>query len=373
MQTAIRCTMMRGGTSRGAYFLANDLPSDQRELEKVLAAVMGSPNTQQLNGIGGGTSITSKIAIVSPSNSPEADVDYLFGQVSLEKESVDFSPSCGNILAGIGPFAIEMGLVRAQPNETLVRIRNVNTESYIDAVVQTPFGKVTYDGTTVIDGIFGTAAPIMLKFKGVVGSKTGALLPTGQPVDQIQGVEVSCVDAAVPMVLFSAESLSKSGNESKEQLDADTAMLARMESIRREAGRMMGLGDVSGKVVPKMGILSRPRKGGSITSRYFVPQSCHAHHAVTGAICVATASLIKNSIAYKVAECPSGNPVNIQIEHPSGAIEVCQDYSIQNGELSLTSSGTVRTARKLFSGDVFVSRSVWEVPAVELNPSLETA
>lgn len=365
MQTAIRCTLMRGGTSKGAYFLANDLPMDPDVLVKVLAAAMGSPDFHQLNGIGGGTSISSKVAIISSSNDDNADVDYLFGQVTLGKESVDFSPSCGNILAGVGPFAIEAGLVRARDEETVVRIRNVNTNSFIDAVVQTPCGRIISDGNVTIAGIVGAAAPITLIFKGVVGSKTGALLPTGNPIDVIQGFEVSCVDAAVPMVIFSAESLGKFGDESKEELDADVSMLAKMESVRREAGNLMGLGDVSNLVIPKMGMLSRPRKGGSITSRYFVPQNCHASHAVTGAICVATASLIENSVAYRVAEYPVDNPVNIQIEHTSGMIDIRQNYRRQNGELLLESSGVIRTARKLFTGEVFIPRTVWEVPLIE--------
>lgn len=359
MQTAIRCTMMRGGTSRGAYFLANDLPDDRTVLAEVLAAAMGSPNNLQLDGIGGGTSITSKVAIVSPSEDRNADIDYLFAQVSLEKATADFSPSCGNILAGVAPFAIEMGLVRAQPEETPVIIRNLNTNSYIEAIVQTPDRSVTYEGDSAIDGIVGTSAPIILNFLDAVGSKTGKLLPTGNPVDEVCGVQVSCVDAAVPMVLIPAIALGKSGNETQADFNADRELLARIEEIRRSAGKLMGMGDVAESVTPKVGILSIPRHGGTITSRYFVPDSCHGSHAVTGAICVASAVLIQGSVANAVASGVTDSPAVITIEHPSGTIDIKQEYSIDNSQLKLIRSGVLRTARMLFRGELYVSRSIW--------------
>lgn len=365
MQTAIRCMMMRGGTSRGAYFLANDLPIGKTDIERVLAAGMGSPNAQQLDGIGGGTSITSKVAIVSTSDDDRADVDYLFAQVALDKASVDFSPSCGNILAGVAPFAIEAGLVRSRQGETVVRIKNINTNTYIEAIVQTPYGMVNYDGNTSIDGIAGTAAPIVLNFMNAIGSKTGKLFPTGSPKNIIQGIEVSCVDAAVPMVLISAKSLGKSGSEKKEELDEDFELLKKIESIRIEAGKLMGLGNVSDLVIPKVGILSKPRYGGSITSRYFVPRTCHASHAVTGAICVSVAALAQGSVAYDVAEYSDVIPVVIKIEHPSGSIDITQDYTIKNDQLEIKNSGVIRTARKLFSGELYISSYIWERPKIK--------
>ena len=270
-QTAIPCTMMRGGTSRGPYFLANDLPRDPTLREQVLMAVMGSGNAQQIDGIGGGTSISSKVAIVSVSNHPQADIDYLFAQVSVDDMSVDLAPSCGNILSGVGPFAIESGLVNTSLDETLVRVRNVNTDSLIEVVVKTPNGQVEYDGNTAIDGVEGTAAPILLNFLDVAGTKTGKLLPTGNPRDNIDGIEISCVDAAVPMVLIPASALGKQGNETKEDLDNDPELLARIEKIRREASWKMGLGDATGKVIPKVALLSKPRNKGTITSRYLSP------------------------------------------------------------------------------------------------------
>ncbi|MES9935205.1 MAG: 4-oxalomesaconate tautomerase [Sedimenticola sp.] len=359
MQTAIPCTLMRGGTSRGPYFLAADLPADEVARDQVLLSAMGSPDIRQIDGIGGATPVTSKVAILSPSDHPEADIDYLFAQVSIEQARVDTAPSCGNILSGVGPFAIENGLVEASNGETLVRIRNVNTDSLIDAIVQTPGGEVEYEGSTAIDGVPGTAAPVLLNFKEIVGSKTGALLPTGNLKDMVDGVEVSCVDVSVPMVLIAASSLGKSGHESKAELDGDEAFLERLESIRRAAAHLMGMGDVSGKVVPKVGLLSSPVEGGNITSRYFVPASCHPSHAVTGAICVSVATALKGSVAGDMASHEEDLPSQCVIEHPNGRIAISLNLETEGDLVNVISAGVVRTARKLFSGQVFVPASVW--------------
>ncbi|MES9944547.1 MAG: 4-oxalomesaconate tautomerase [Candidatus Thiodiazotropha sp.] len=364
MQTAIPCTMMRGGTSRGPYFKAADLPSDIATRDRVLLAVMGSPDARQIDGIGGATSLTSKVAIVSPSDHPHADVDYLFAQVSIDQAFVDTAPSCGNMLSGVGPFAIENAMLEAQDGETLVRIRNVNTDSLIDAIIQTPGGQVEYEGATAIDGVPGTAAPVVLNFREIVGTKTGALLPTGNAKDTIEGVEVTCIDVAMPMVIMAASSLGKTGHESKAELDADEAFLARMEGIRLAAGQLMGLGDVSGKVVPKVALLAGPRHHGNITSRYFVPDSCHAAHAVTGAICVAITTAVKGSVADGLArtepELEQGLPNKCSIEHPSGSIEITLDLDQLEGSLRVNSAGVIRTTRKLFSGEVYLPAAIWE-------------
>ena len=291
-QTAISCTMMRGGTSRGPYFLAGELPADDATRDRVLLAAMGSPDDRQIDGVGGATTLTSKVAIVSLSDHPWADVDYLFAQVSVDRAFVDYSPTCGNMLAGVGPFAIDRGLVPSDDPRTVIHIRNVNTDSLIEAVVETPDGYVEYDGDTVIDGVPGKASPILLNFMEVIGSKTGALFPTGKRKEVIEGVEVSCVDVAMPMVLTTAESMGVRGDESKAELDANRELLEKLEAVRVVAGEKMGLGDVRGKVIPKFGILSRPRRGGALTSRYFVPTDCHSTHAVSGAICVGSCALV---------------------------------------------------------------------------------
>lgn len=363
-QTAIPCTIMRGGTSRGPYFLASDLPQDRVIQDRVLSAAMGSGNSMQVNGVGGGFTLTSKTAIVSPSEHPDADIDYLFAQVSVDETSVDVGPSCGNILSGVGPFAIEKGLVAAQEGETTVRVRNLNTNSFIEVVVKTEQGEVVYDGDTAIDGVPGTAAPVILNFLDVAGSKTGKLLPTGNLRDLIDGIEVSCVDAAVPMVLFKAADLGVTGWESKAELDANTELLARMEQIRRKASLLMGLGDATGKVIPKMALLAPAQFGGTLSSRYFVPHNCHGSHAVTGAICVASASVLNGSVASDLVTLGDADRQPIRIEHPSGKIDVVLELDRQQTPVEIRRAGLVRTARKIMNGELYVPAEIWS-PAME--------
>lgn len=364
MQTSIPCTMMRGGTSRGPYFLANDLPRDWETQEQVLLAAMGSCTAQQIDGIGGGTSLTSKAAVISVSDHPNADIDYLFAQVSIDDMSVDTAPSCGNILSGAAPFAIESGLVRAEVGETLVRVRNLNTDSLIEVIVQTPGGFVEYDGDTRIDGVEGAAAPVLLNFLNVAGTKTGQLLPTGNLRDTFDGIEVSCIDAAMPMVLIPAASLGKSGSETKAEMDADEYMLARIEKIRRQAGLKMGLGDVAGKVIPKVGLLSEPQHGGTITSRYFVPENCHASHSATGAICVSVGAMLPGTITDDLVQRdlssdPGANTQAVSVEHPSGKIDIVLDIELDGADTKVNKAGLVRTARRLLRGELYVPSRIW--------------
>jgi 4-oxalomesaconate tautomerase len=349
---------MRGGTSRGPYFLASDLPSDTATRDRVLLAVMGSPDVRQIDGIGGADTLTSKVAIVNPSTRPEIDVDYLFAQVSIDAAYVDTAPSCGNMLAGVGPFAIERGLIAAADGETRVRIFNVNTQSRIEAVVQTPDATVEYEGAQAIDGVPGTAAPILLNFSEIVGSKCGALFPTGSPCDEIDELRVSCVDVAMPMILIAATDLGLSGYETAE-LDARQALLERIEGIRQEAARRMGLGDVSELVVPKVGLLAKPRAGGTISSRYLTPHRLHAAHAVTGGICVSSAALIDGTTAHALADRSTVRNGVVTIEHPSGRLEINVERGGSDAAPTIVSAGTVRTARKLLDGSVFVPRDVW--------------
>lgn len=359
MQTRIPCVLMRGGTSKGPYFLASDLPEDVPTRDRVLLAAMGSPDRRQIDGIGGADPLTSKVAIISPSKRPDADVDYLFAQVSVDQAIVDTSPNCGNIISGVGPFAIEQGLVRANDPETVVRIFNVNTNAIVHATVQTPGGFVTYDGDTAIDGVPGTAAPISLNFVSAVGSKTGKLLPTGKPIDVIDGLEVSCVDVAMPMVIARAADFGKTGYESKAELDSDKDLLARMEAVRQKASRLMGMGDATGKVVPKFCLIAPPRHGSAITSRYFVPHSCHAAHAVTGGLCLAAACVVPGSVAEGIAVLPPGPRRTIVIEHPSGKLGTEFEFHGTAENPDIRRAAFIRTARRLFEGHLLVPRSVW--------------
>ena len=356
---AIPAIMMRGGTSRGPYFNAADLPEDREMIAKVLIAAMGAGAPLQVDGIGGAQPTTSKVAMLSRSAHEGAEIDYFFAQVHATEASVDFKPSCGNILAGVGPAAIEMGLIEAQDGETRVRIHNVNTGALIEAVVRTPGGIVTYDGDARIDGVPGTAAPVILNFMNVTGSKTGKLFPTGQRIDEIDGIAVTCIDVAMPMVIARAESFGLSGHESRQELDDNRAFYDRMEPIRREAGTRMGLGDVSQSVVPKFGLLARPISGGTLAGRYFMPWDAHPTFAVTGSICTGSCVLAPGTVAEGLIDRPDGSPVTVAIEHPSGQIDVVFDYAIKDGDFELRSAGVLRTARKLFAGNLFIPAGVW--------------
>lgn len=350
----IPCVLMRGGTSKGPVILASDLPVNTAARDAVLLGLMGAGHELEIDGIGGGSPQTSKVAIVSPSTSPDADVDYLFVQVMVNERRVDTTPNCGNMLCAVGPFAIEKGLVRATGPVTMVRIRNLNTGTLVDAEVQTPEGVVRYEGDTHIDGVPGTAAPLALTFLNSAGCKTGQLLPTGNVIDRIDGTEVTCIDMAMPMVLIDAAQLGKSGDERPAELEADRAFMTRLEHLRRQAGRAMGLGDVSDKVIPKPVLLSRPRAGGTINVRYFMPHACHRSLAITGSIGIATATRIKGSVAWKIISGQpeiASTPV-INIEHPGGKISV--SLTNDSNEIEKTRAAVIRTCRKLFEGEVCV-------------------
>jgi 2-methylaconitate cis-trans-isomerase PrpF len=317
--------------------------------DRFLISVMGAGNELQVDGIGGGNPLTSKVAVVGPPTRPGADVDYLFAQVGVLERTVDTSPNCGNMLAGVGPFAIERGLVAARAGTTLVRIHNVNTGKIIVAEIQTPDGRVTYEGDAHIDGVPGTAAPVHLTFLDAAGAKTGKLLPSGRAVDVIDGIEATLIDAAMPLVILRAGDLGKTALERPAELDADIAFMGRLQSIRLEAGRLMGLGDVSQKVIPKPVIIGRASRGGDFTARYFVPHSCHKALAVTGSVGLATACATPGTLASTFL--PDATlPRTITIEHPSGSIQL--RLAQHDGETSVRVS-LLRTARRLFEGAVF--------------------
>jgi hypothetical protein len=356
LQTAIPCTFMRGGTSRGPYFLRSDLPAERDAAARVLLAVMGSPDLRQIDGLGGATTLTSKVAIVSPAapGKPE-QVEYLFAQVSLDRDFVDWGPTCGNMLAGVGPFAIEQGLVPAEEGETRVLIRAVNTGALIEAVVQTPGRRVTYQGEAQIAGVPGTAAPVVLNFADAVGGATGRMLPTGHAQDVIEGVAVTCLDIAMPVVIARAADFGKTARETAKALDADRDFMARIEAVRRAAGRAMGMGDVTGKVMPKFTIIGAPGEGGAVAARYFTPLATHEAMAVTGGICIASCCKLPGTVAAGIARVTDAVRETVVIEHPSGVMEPIITTGVAaDGSATILGGGTLRTARRIMVGEVFV-------------------
>ena len=341
---------MRGGTSKGGFFLKDDLPAENAARDAFLLRVMGSPDPRQIDGMGGADPLTSKVAVVSKSAREGVDIDYLFLQVFVEQAIVTDAQNCGNILAGIGPFAIERGLVTAQDGETRVAIFMENTGQVAVATVQTPGGKVRYDGDATISGVPGTAAPIPLAFRDTAGSSCGALLPTGNGIDTIDGVRVTLIDNGMPCVVIAASDMGITGYEDRDTLDADAAMKAKVEAIRLKAGPLMNLGDVSEKSVPKMMLVAAPREGGAIAVRSLIPHRVHASIGVLGAVSVATACLIDGSPAAVVAQVPEGAIKTLGVEHPTGVTECVVTVDADGAPVE---AGMLRTARKLMDGEVF--------------------
>lgn len=359
MQTGIPFMFMRGGTSRGPYLHRGDLPADLDDLAQVLIAMVGSGHPLNIDGIGGGAAVTTKVAMLSVSEDDWADVDYFFAQVSVEDRLVDFKPTCGNILVGVGPAAVEMGLVAPSGDQTEVKIRAVNTGARVISQVQTPGGQANYEGDLAIDGVPGMSAPIGLQFMDVVGGATGAMFPTGSRVDTFDGIEVTCIDVAMPMVIARAEDFGLTGTESAQELDDNADFYARMEPLRIKAGAAMGLGDVTKSVMPKFGLVAKARDGGSALTRYFMPWKCHPSLAVTGSQCMSACLLCPGTVADGIMASPDSGPLKMHLEHPMGKLEVVVDYARDGDDFTLHSAGLVRTARKLASGEVYVPKSVW--------------
>ncbi|HYZ34144.1 MAG TPA: 4-oxalomesaconate tautomerase [Crenalkalicoccus sp.] len=353
MQTRIPCVLMRGGTSRGPFFLASDLPADAATRDAVLLAAMGSPHVLQVDGIGGGNTLTSKVAIISPSAEPGVEVDYLFAQVAVDRGVVDTAPNCGNMLAGVGPFAIESGLVPVRGETTTVTIRNRNTGALVEALVRTPGGAVTYEGEAAIPGVPGTAAPVELRFRQVAGAKTGRLFPTGARIEEIQGVAVTLVDCAMPCMLLRAADVGTDAGASPSAIDGDRALLARLEALRLEAGRRMGFGDVTDSVVPKVALLGPAPEGATLTARYLTPHAVHKAMAVTGGIAIATAARIPGTVAHGLARAEDGP---VRLAHPSGVLEVPVALA---GEEDVAWAGVLRTARRIFEGSLLIPARIW--------------
>ena len=347
----VRCMLMRGGTSKGAYFLERDLPADTGERDDLLLRIMGSPDPRQIDGLGGAHPLTSKVAVVSSSQTPGVDVDYLFLQVVVDQPVVTDKQNCGNILAGIGPFAVERGLVTATQDETNVRIRMVNTDQIVTATFPTPGGRPRYDGDTAIDGVPGTAAPIVLNFED---SGPGAsVFPTGNITDVFDGITVTCVNNGMPVVVVAASSLGKTGYESVAELEGDEELNRRVQELRLQAGKAMGLGDVSATTVPKISLVAPPKApGGTISTRTFIPVRVHESIGVLGAVSVATAVMLPGAVGSDMAVTVPGRH-RLSVEHPSGALQVEVELDTSTTPPAVLRSGVVRTARKLFDGTAF--------------------
>lgn len=367
MKLSIPCVLMRAGTSRGPFFLRDWLPEGDEARDQALIGAIGASDPLQLDGLGGGSTLNSKVAIVSRSARTDCDLDYLFAQVGVGHQSVDTRPNCGNMLSGVAPFAIEQGLIPAQDGTTTVRIHNVNTGSQIEVTVCTPGGKVTYEGDARIDGVAGTAAPVLLNFLDAWGAVTGQLFPTGQRIDTIDGLDVTCIDAAMPLMMLRATDLGLTGRERPAELDANVALLARIEALRLQAGQRMGLGDVSGSVVPKPVLVSAGDTPNSITSRYFTPHKCHASHAVTGAIGVATAFALPGTVASGEARSPGRHP--LVVLHPAGQIDVEVEIDGSGDAATVQSAALVRTARKIMHGMLHLPSYVFP-PAPAANDAV---
>lgn len=360
MLKSIPCTLMRGGTSKGLFFHEHDLPMDRELRDRVLLAAMGSPDARQIDGVGGAHPLTSKVAVIRPSSVAHADVDYLFLQVVVDKAEVSDSQNCGNILAGVGPWAIEHGLITVSGHLTPVRIHMLNTASIAVAYVPTPGGVVEYEGDARIDGVPGTAAPIALEFLDVAGSSCGSLLPTGSVIDEVNGVSITCIDNGMPVVVLRAQDFDLTGEETPEQLEGNATLKSRIEAIRLAVGPRMNLGDVTKKTVPKMCLVSPPRHGGAISTRTFIPHRVHEAIGVLGAVSVATACMTPGSVAASVAQLRGNQATQrIDVEHPTGFFTVDMEVSIEAGKVNVRRSALLRTARKLMAGEIFVPGRLW--------------
>jgi 4-oxalomesaconate tautomerase len=356
---ALRCSLIRGGTSKGLYFHAGDLPVDVATRDAVLLAAMGSPDAREIDGVGGGHPLTSKVAVIRTSARDDADVDYLFLQVWPDRAEVSDSQNCGNLLAGVGPFAIEEGLVNAGDETTDVRIWMENTQSLAVATIQTPRGRVRYDGATHIDGVPGSHAPVAIEFLDVAGSTCGALLPTGHLIDVVEGIRVTCVDNGMPVVCLKAEEVGLSGYEEPSAIENNREVCDLVERIRLAVGPMMNLGDVSAATVPKMCLLARAQHGGTVSTRTFIPKRVHDAIGVFGAVSVATACLIPGSVAFELVEPGATDCGVLNIEHPSGYFSVTLDVDVSERGVEVRHAALLRTARLLMRGDVFVPSAVW--------------
>ena len=351
--TGVRCMILRGGSSKGAYFLRDDLPTDPDRRDDLLLRIMGSPDPRQIDGIGGAHPLTSKVAVVGPSTDGDADLDYLFLQVSVDEALVSDRQNCGNLLAGVAPFAVERGLVAVDPGATQasVRIRMVNTDAIATATMRVADGAPVYDGDTAISGVPETASAIRLDFEDVAGGSAGALLPTGNVRDTVAGIDCTLVDNGMPVVVLRADAVGISGTEACADLEADTDLRTTLEQLRLAAGPMMRLGDVAHATVPKLTMVAPPLGAGHLCTRTFIPHRCHDAIGVLGAVSVATAALLPGSPANELLAGDPGDQVIL--EHPTGLFEAAVTVSVDHGLPTVHRAGIIRTARKLMDGTVF--------------------
>lgn len=358
MQTPIPCLFMRGGTSRGPFFDSADLPADIGTRNRVLLAVMGSPDRRQIDGLGGAHPLTSKVGVVSRSSRPGVDLEFLFAQLQPDEDTVDTAPNCGNMLAAVAPFALETGLVQPQGDVSTYRVLTLNTEMQCDIDVQTAGGCVEYEGDARIDGVPGSSAPITINFLDTAGSVCSDLLPTGKARDVVDGVEVTCIDNGMPLVMLRASAVGRSGYERVGDLNGDTDLKARLERLRTACGHAMGLGDVTGKNYPKMTLIAPPRAGGNLCTRSFIPHVCHDAIGVLAAVTAGTACVLDGAVTEGIALVPPGETKTISVEHPTGEFTVELDVDPANPR-SVTRAALLRTARLIMRGEVMVPASVW--------------
>jgi 4-oxalomesaconate tautomerase len=363
MQTPISCLFMRGGTSRGPFFKAADLPADIATRDRVLLAVMGSPDRRQIDGLGGAHPLTSKVGIVSVGSKPGVDLDFLFAQLQPDKDTVDTTPNCGNMLAAVVPFALETGMVEPQSDTTTLRVLTLNTDMQCDVTVRTPGGDVEYAGDARIDGVPGSSAPITINFLDTAGSVCSGLLPTGQvrdtvTLDGVGTLDVTCIDNGMPLVMLRAADLGRTGYETVAELNADTELKTRLEALRLHCGHLMGLGDVTRKTYPKMTLIAPPRHGGSLSTRSFIPHVCHDAIGVLAAVTVGTACVLEGSVTQGIAVMPGGNSKKVSVEHPTGEFSVELEIDPANPQ-NVTRAALLRTARLIMRGEVMVAASVW--------------
>jgi 4-oxalomesaconate tautomerase len=350
---------MRGGTSRGPFFSAADLPGEPALRDRVLLAVMGSPDPRQIDGLGGAHPLTSKVGIVSAGSKPGVDLDFLFAQLQPDKDTVDTTPNCGNMLAAVVPFALETGMVAPRGAASTFRVLTRNTDMQCDVTVPTPGGHVEYEGDARIDGVPGTAAPITINFLDTAGSVCSGLLPTGNVRDRIDGVEVTCIDNGMPLVLLRATDLGRSGYEQVAGLNADVELKTRIERLRLACGHAMGLGDVGPKNYPKMTLIAPPRAGGSLATRSFIPHVCHDAIGVLAAVTVGTACVLPETVCEGIARVPAGTVKRISVEHPTGEFSVELEVDPADPR-NITRAALLRTARLLMRGEVMVPAAVWK-------------
>jgi 4-oxalomesaconate tautomerase len=367
MQTSIPTLFMRAGTSRGPFFLASDLPADIATRDRVLLAVIGSPDKRQIDGLGGANPLTSKIGIVSKSSTPGVALDFLFAQLQPDSDTVDTTPNCGNMLAAVLPFALERGLIEVQGSSTTARVLTLNTGMQCDVTVLTPDGQVSYDGDTRIDGVPGSAAPITINFLDTAGSVCSGLLPTGKVLDEVTvdgdgfaplTLQLTCIDNGMPMVLMRASDLGRTGYETVSELNADVELKGRLEAVRRKTGHLMGLGDVSKKSYPKMCLIAPPKDGGSIATRCFIPHVCHDAIGVLAAVTVGTACVLDGSVTQGTAAIAEGDCKTVSVEHPTGEFSVELGLDPANPQ-SVTRAALLRTARLIMRGEVMIPARIW--------------